>query len=119
MTTTLDLTALKRLLDVIGGDPEDFEELRAEYIETAPEMVMQMKSAAASGDLDGLRLSAHSLKGNARDFGAATLAELCSALEAACKAGDVPDPAAAVAAIEAAEADARGALTALEIDDIG
>ncbi len=119
MTAILDMAALKRLLDVIGGDPEDFEELRTEYVETAPEIITTMKEAAAAGDIDGLRVATHSLKGNARDFGAIALGEFCMALEAECKANDVLDPVASVAEIETAEAEARTALTSLEIDSLG
>lgn len=116
---TLDMVALKRLLDVIGGDPEDFAELKDEYLESVPEIIEAIAAASTSGDLAALRVASHSLKGNAREFGATHLAELCSVLETACKAGTPFDATDQVAAIVDAEATARAALEALEPDNIG
>lgn len=115
----LDKSALKRLLDVIGGDPEDFDEMREEYFESVPDILTELQSAADASDLDQLRVAAHSLKSNARDFGAAALAELCGTLEAECKTGVVVDPSGSVAKIVTAEAAAAAALKALDVNDLG
>lgn len=119
MSDLLDLGALKRLLEVIGGDTEDFNELREEFLETSPDLIASLKGSAESGDLDGMRVASHSLKGNARDFGATALAELSAAVEMACKAGDADKAAQLVAEVAEAEAAARTAIQALEVGDLG
>lgn len=114
----IDSTCLRRMLEAIGGDPADLDELLDDYRRTAPEIVAEISSAARSGDLDALRIAAHTLKSNARDFGAMRLSSLCADLERDCRAGAVPDPNAAVAAIAAEEAAARKALKSFSADDV-
>ncbi len=111
----IDLEALKRLLDVIGGDPEDLEELLEEFEEVGPSTLVTMQSAAASGDLDALRIASHSLKSNGRDFGATALAKACEALEHACRSGEVADPKAQVQAIATELKRARAALKTVSL----
>ncbi len=106
----IDLEALKRLLDVIGGDPEDLDELLEEFEEVGPSTLKTMQDAAASGDVDALRISSHSMKSNGRDFGATALAEACEALEHACRSGEIDDPEAQVRMIAAELERARAAL---------
>jgi len=115
---TIDMAALQRLLNVVGGDPEDLQELLDDFVESVPETVAKMKEAGQSGDLTALRIAAHSLKSNARDFGASTLASLCEALEHACRDGAVDNPVAAVEKIEAEEEAVRAALSALQAEDV-
>lgn len=114
----IDRAALRRLLDVIGGDPADLNGLLEDYRSAAPELASQIGSAAASGDLDALRIAAHSLKSNARDFGAMRLSILCDDLERDCRNGAVSDPLAAASAIASAEAAARQVLCHITADDL-
>ena len=109
----IDQAALNRLLEVIGGDPEDLAELIEEFETTTPKTLAEMQVADTSGDLDALRISAHSLKSNGRDFGATALATACETLEHACKIGDVADPVAQVSAIGDVLTEARAALSNL------
>ncbi len=106
----IDRAALQRLLDVIGGDPEDLAELLEEFEDATPKTLEKMAAAASSGDLDSLRISTHSLKSNGRDFGATALAQLCEALENDCRDGTVDDPVDRVAAIAVELDRARSAL---------
>jgi len=106
----IDRAALKRLLDVIGGDPDDLAELIEEFETVTPDILETMKSAANAGDIAALRISAHSLKSNSRDFGAVALAGSCEALERDCHGGDVDDPVARVAVIGSQLDAARAAL---------
>lgn len=111
----IDLEALRRLLEVIGGDPEDLEELLEEFEEVGPSTLKTMQDSASADDLDTLRISSHGLKSNARDFGATALATACEVLEHACKAGEVEDPVAQVQAISVELDRARAALKAVSL----
>ena len=81
----IDGKAIRRLLDVIGGDTEDLLELVEEFQEVTPGLLQKIQSAATNSDYNSIRILAHSLKSNARDFGATTLARLCEKLEHECK----------------------------------
>jgi HPt (histidine-containing phosphotransfer) domain-containing protein len=109
---------LKRLLDVIGGDPEDLAELIEEFDTSTPQTLDKMKSAAAAGNLDALRIAAHSLKSNGRDFGAVRLANLCEALEHDCREGTVEDAVGRVSAISENLRAAKAALAATALTDV-
>jgi HPt (histidine-containing phosphotransfer) domain-containing protein len=113
----IDETDLRRLLDVIGGDPEDFAELIEEFEESTPKTFRTMEAAAAAGDLDALRIGSHSLKSNGRDFGAKALASACERLEHDCKSGSVTEPEARVSAIGEELQRARIALAGITITD--
>ncbi len=113
----IDRAALRQLLDVIGGDRDDLDELLEDYRSTAPDLAAEISVAAEAGDLDRLRIAAHTLKSNARDFGALRLSSLCEALERECRAGLVADARGSAAAIFAAEADARRALDDVDLDE--
>lgn len=80
-STVLDLTALEMLLEVIGGEQELLEELIESFIEEAPPLLSRMRQAQIKGDGAGLRLTAHTLKSSANDFGATAFAQLCQELE--------------------------------------
>lgn len=80
-------------------DPEVFAELKeatgnefvAELVETfldeAPGMITELKTAILEEDRDCYRRAAHSIKSNASTFGASALAELARDLEL----GDLPE----------------------------
>lgn len=116
---SLDLAALRRLMDVIGGDPEDFEELKEDFLESVPGIIASLQAASDAGDRDAMRISSHSLKSNARDFGAPKLAELCMELEAKCKANVDFESAPFVDAIIHQGTAARKALQSLKATDLG
>ena len=70
-----------------------------------------MQTAIQTDDADSLRIAAHSLKSNAKDMGATSLAETSAELEQACNDGDISGAAADVASIERAVTQASDALT--------
>lgn len=112
----IDHTALCRLLKVVGNDPDELAELVSDYIEDAPELASRIAEAAAIGDRDAFRISAHTLKSNARDFGAVHLSELCAAAEAASSStADTADLSAAASEIVRAEHAARQAIAAVKL----
>ena len=56
-------------------------ELVSTFLEEAPDMIAELKSALADGDADGFRRAAHSIKSNANVFGASGLSELARKME--------------------------------------
>ncbi len=110
---TIDRRAIDRLVNVIGGDPDDLLELLDDFERTTPGLVSAMRAGAIAGDRDQMRIPAHSLKSNSRDFGALKLARLCEALEQACKQGDPADALGDVDAIDGELTEARAALAAM------
>jgi len=114
----IDLSALRRLLEVIGGDPDDYAELVGDYIGSTPNLAAEICNAAGSMDWETVFRTAHTLKTNARDFGAMRLATLCASLEAAAKQGCVESPEAIISEIEIEEAAARQALQEIRIEDV-
>lgn len=95
----VDTSSLRKLLDVIGGDRDEFQELLDEYVATAPELIESIRVGVANADLDKTRIAAHTLKSNSRDFGATKLASLSEELEHACKAGSLDGTGTILAAI--------------------
>ena len=114
----IDPAALARLMRVIGGDTADLRDLLGDFTESAPEIVANMRAAMAEDDMATLRRGAHTLKSNARDFGATVLANLCDGVERAACAGASVDPGAVTAIADAVEA-ALAALAALDLDTVG
>ena len=114
----INLAALGRLLEVIGGDRADLSELIDDFLSGAPDLVAQMSAAAAAADTEALGRAAHTLKSNAQDFGATRLAALCAALEGACREGSCPEAAASVAVIAQEEEKARTSLGALNVEEL-
>ncbi|WP_299590629.1 Hpt domain-containing protein [uncultured Tateyamaria sp.] len=84
----IDQNALKKLLDLVGGDPEDLAEFIEDFLEIAPTLVADMQAGVTAQDWDKVRIAAHTLKSNAKDLGALDLSDLSKTLEAQCKAGD-------------------------------
>ena len=69
------------------------------YLQTAAELIADLKAASAADELAVLQRASHTLKPCSASVGALSLAALCEALEELARAGSVPDPAARVAAI--------------------
>lgn len=86
----LDVRALERLRETVGNDPADLIEIIESFLEEAPSLLEQMTKAAQESDMASLQRGAHSLKSNARDFGAGGLAELCQSIEEDLRAGHGP-----------------------------
>ena len=115
---TIDITALAKLKDVIGGDMEDLKELINDFIASVPAQIAKMQPEVDNQDWAALRIASHSCKSNGRDMGATALTALCAELELQCKNGVPVDPAAQISAIEAAAQNAANALTALDLANV-
>ena len=109
---TFDQAAFDHLLEITGNDLEFVDELIDTYLADASVQLEAMQAAASSGDAAALVRPAHSLKSSSANVGAMALADICRALEAAARTGDVPDARERVADCDRAFADARAALLA-------
>lgn len=118
MAEALDLTALRNLKAIIGGDPEDLRELVADFVAALPGQVQQMRAHCDAGDPVALRIAAHSCKSNARDLGALHLSQLCARLETDCAAGNGADLPALVAQISEAADTALSQYATLDLADV-
>ena len=67
---------------------ETFRELLNYFLDGALAGMAKIEAMSDAGDLGGLAMEAHALKGMAGNFGAARLEALAGRLEKACKAGD-------------------------------
>jgi signal transduction histidine kinase/CheY-like chemotaxis protein len=97
----LDPAALRALLDTVGGEFAFLVELIDSFRDEAPRLLAELQRAVEHGDTATVERMAHSLKSNATDFGATTMARLCRELEGQARAGNLaaaPDLAAAIAA---------------------
>lgn len=79
MTETIDRSVFTALSESVGDD--FVAELIDTFIDEAPGMFREMRQALSAGDVDKFRRAAHSLKSNARTFGAMELAEKAQELE--------------------------------------
>ncbi len=75
----IDPTTFEELKQMSG---EDFiNELIDAFLDDAPNMLLQMRQALVTNDVETFRRNAHSLKSNANTFGATELASLAKELE--------------------------------------
>ncbi|MGH1479510.1 MAG: Hpt domain-containing protein [Geminicoccales bacterium] len=118
-TELIDKAALTRLLTLIGDDPDDLDELIDDYLEAAPNLARAILDAAEGGDIDAMRIAAHTLKSNARDLGATRVSEQAGAIETACKNGDVEAATVLASEIEAEAVAANEALSRLKDEGFG
>ena len=109
--TVIDSAVLRELQDTAGAD--FVAELADTFLEEAPPLLTELRSACEAGDADGFRRAAHTLKSNALTFGATTLGAAARALELAGLSTEKAHDLAAITALQAAYEDAAQALKAL------
>jgi len=112
-SSVIDQAALDALLDSLGSDEEFLAELMQDYFDDAPEQLAAMERALATGDAEGLRRAAHSLKSNSTTFGAMALSQYCKELEDMGKAGALEGAPAKLSLVQAEYERARTALEAI------
>jgi HPt (histidine-containing phosphotransfer) domain-containing protein len=79
--SSLDLNTFNELKESTGADY--IGELIDAFLDDAPGLFTQMKSALANKDAESFRRAAHSMKSNAATFGAMELSLLAKELETA------------------------------------
>ena len=103
----IDLATFEELKESAGD--EFVTELVGTFLEEAPPMLAELRSARAAGSAERFRRAAHSLKSNSLTFGAVRLGALARDLEL----GALPADDAPLDALGAAFARAAAALKAL------
>ena len=112
MADVLDRRVLDDLRESVGGDQAFLSELIDELLDEAPRHLETLREATATGDEEGARRAAHTLKGNGRTFGATELTLLCQEAEAAAANGDLDAVRTRLPAIDAAWEQVGAALVA-------
>jgi histidine phosphotransfer protein HptB len=107
----IDRATFAELQDSAGAD--FVVELVDTFLEDAPTLIAELRSARAAADGDRFRRAAHSLKSNSNTFGATALGAMARELELKGLAADDSDDVAAIAAIAATYAQASAELKEL------
>ena len=107
----IDAAIFAELQGTAGAD--FVKELATTFLEEAPAMLTELRSARAASDADRFRRSAHSLKSNSQTFGALPLGALARELELR---GLDPDP--AIDALRLAKLEAEYARAASALRDL-
>lgn len=108
----VDVAALARLRDDLGGDWETVVSLVATYLAELEARLRALRVAVDENDISNVRLAAHTLATTSALIGATSLADTCRDLEMS-TAVDVERTGAACAAAEAAAVEVRSALRQL------
>jgi HPt (histidine-containing phosphotransfer) domain-containing protein len=88
----LDLRAIDRLVETCGDEGEAVVVSLLEiFFEDATRLVDDLHRELGTGDADGLRLGAHTLKSHGMTFGAPFLAHVAQELETTARQGDLVD----------------------------
>ncbi len=108
----IDKTIFDELKEMSGDD--FINELIDTFLEDAPKMIAEIKSAYASGNVNSFRRAAHSMKSNAATFGASQLAVLAKELEMLGKENKLHETGDRLKALEEAYEAVRIELTGLK-----
>ena len=96
----IDMQALDRLQEIMGGELAYLYELIDSFLEDSPQCVSNLRQGFEHGDAKRVHLAAHTLKANAAEFGAERLRDLNRELEELAKRGTLEDAPDLVTAIE-------------------
>ena len=113
-SSVIDNAVFAELQEAAGA--EFVAELVDTFLEDAPALIEELRSARAAADADRFRRAAHSLKSNSHTFGATALGGLARALELDGFNADAASDVAAIDAIATAYAQAAAELKALSHD---
>jgi CheY-like chemotaxis protein len=108
----LDQRAIATLLEMIGGEEASLAELIESFLGEAPALLDALQTSLASGDAEGMRRAAHTLKSSSTDFGAVALSALFREIETRARDGADRVPAGLVANAVDAFGPVRAALQA-------
>lgn len=111
MTEAIDLAVYRELQATAGAD--FVAELVDTFLQEAPAMLADLRSASGAADVERFRRAAHSLKSNSHTFGATALGAQARALEVNGIGGDAERATAAIDELVATYALAAAALREL------
>ncbi len=77
-------------MDRLDGDEELWQEIRVIWLEDAPQMLDAVRTACRDRDSEGVKRSAHALKGASSNVGAVRVAEAARHLEVSAPAAEWP-----------------------------
>jgi len=83
----IDSATFEELKQISGAD--FINELIDAFLDDTPNLLKNLTTALAAGDIDSFRRNAHSLKSNANTFGAAELGALAKELEFMARANNL------------------------------
>jgi HPt (histidine-containing phosphotransfer) domain-containing protein len=78
---TLDFHMLRQLISLDGEDDDFIQDVMVSYVEQLKESAKQLGEALDAGDMETVRLIAHSIKGASKQIGAARAGDLLAAIE--------------------------------------
>lgn len=80
-TDALDLDMVRRLVSLDGEDDDFIRDVMGSYVEQLGECVMDLSTALTAGNMDAVRMTAHSMKGASKQIGATRVGELLGEIE--------------------------------------
>jgi HPt (histidine-containing phosphotransfer) domain-containing protein len=113
----LDPNAVKSLIELVGDDAEALSEIVDAFLDEAPQRLTELRRGIDDGDSVLVGRAAHTLKANARTFGAGRLAELSGVIESAARGGDLAPAAAHVDALDEEWRTVQPAVRSLVVGD--
>jgi CheY-like chemotaxis protein/HPt (histidine-containing phosphotransfer) domain-containing protein len=78
---TLDLYMVRQLVSLDGEDDDFIQDVMVSYVEQLEQSTKKLGKALDDGDLETVRLTAHSIKGASKQIGAARVGDLLGAIE--------------------------------------
>ncbi len=81
--------AIQRLLADIGHDSVFLHHLIEVFLADSTRLLNDLRQGWATGDIEQVQRAAHTLKSNAAEFRATSVAQLCSELEILCRQGSL------------------------------
>jgi HPt (histidine-containing phosphotransfer) domain-containing protein len=77
----LDLDMIRQLVSLDGEDDDFIQDVLVGYVEQLQDCVKQIGKELDDGDMEAVRLSAHSIKGASKQIGASRVGELLGGIE--------------------------------------
>lgn len=83
----LDHAALDTIRSISDGSDELLQQVVALFLDSTPPLLAEIDAGLAHGEMDRLRVAAHTLKSSAANLGASGLQDIARHLEAAARSG--------------------------------
>ena len=80
---TLDLQMVRQLVSLDGEDDDFIQDVMVRYVEQLEESAEKLSQALDAGDMEAVRLIAHSIKGASKQIGASRVGDLLGSIEGA------------------------------------